>query len=310
MRPIETSAPSNIALIKYMGKDSHSGNLPSNPSLSYTLEHLRSFVVIEENAARDEWQSLAGFTPLILSEKGRDKFLNHFQRLKMEWKISGTYRLSSANNFPSDCGLASSASSFAALTLAAYQLARTQRSEFYLSREELSRWSRLGSGSSCRSLFSPWAEWSGEGAEEVSFNLQLEHAVLIVDGAKKTVSSSDAHKRVNTSLLWNGRPGRAVERLTKLKQALAVGAWPAAYELCWAEFWDMHALFETSLPPFGYMTEGTLKALSQLRVLWNEQGDGPLVTMDAGANIHLLFRKDQIPTAERWLKDFKNLRSW
>src|SRR5262245_57856701 len=120
MMRVEASAPSNIALIKYMGKEPGSGNRPANASLSYTLEHLRSFVVIEP-ADKNEWRPLPGFEPLQLSETGLKKFLGHLERLKAHWKIPGHHRVLSANNFPADCGLASSASSFAALTLAVAQ---------------------------------------------------------------------------------------------------------------------------------------------------------------------------------------------
>lgn len=306
---IEASAPSNIALIKYMGKEPGAGNLPANSSLSYTLEHLRTYVVIEP-AGRDEWGALEGLEPIALSETGRKKFMDHFGRLKERWNISGNFRVRSANNFPSDCGLASSASSFAALTLGAFALARKQRGEFDVSREELSALSRLGSGSSCRSLFSPWAEWSGEGAVAFDCPVRLEHAVVIVDGGKKKVSSSDAHRRINTSLLWSGRPARAEARLSELKKALGAMDWPALYEVCWSEFWDMHALFETSRPAFGFMTNETLRVLSGLRRIWETQGDGPVVTMDAGANVHLLLRSDQTSRAEEWLTDLKAIRSW
>ena len=49
----------------------------------------------------------------------------------------------------------------------------------------------------------------------------------------------------------------------------------------WAEFWDMHALFETSSPPFGYMSAFLLKFYIELRTLAKKE-KGPLVTMDAG----------------------------
>ena len=42
-----------------------------------------------------------------------------------------------------------------------------------------------------------------------------------------------------------------------------------------------------------YMNEGTMKALLMLHKIWVDRNDGPLVTMDAGSNIHLLFRPDQ-----------------
>ena len=141
-------------------------------------------------------------------------------------------------------------------------------------------------------------------------DLKLAHACVIVEDAVKTVSSSEAHVRVTTSALYRGRPERATERLETLTHALRVGDWHQAYEICWAEFWDMHALFETSRPSFGYMTAETFRVLARMREAWTREGDGPLVTMDAGPNVHLLLRPDQIARAEAWLDGFTTLRSW
>ncbi len=155
---IQASAPSNIAVIKYMGKINTESNVPTNSSLSYTLNSLRTFVEITESkSGKDEWQVLTGpgLLPFEMSEKGTLRFLNHFEFLKTAWGIEGFFALKSASNFPSDCGLASSASSFAALTLA------TSRLGEHTGREvpdifELASYARKGSGSSCRSLFGPW----------------------------------------------------------------------------------------------------------------------------------------------------------
>ncbi len=308
-KPIEASAPSNIALIKYMGKTADGGNLPTNSSLSYTLENLRSFVVIEPGEGEDRWRPLAGFPELKLSDVGREKFLRHFDYLKREWRIPGFYTLRSANNFPSDCGLASSASSFAALTLATSMLARELHGQVF-SPGELSRWSRKGSGSSCRSFFSPWAIWRGDGAESCELITRLEHAVILVEEGKKAVSSSEAHRRVPTSALFEGRVARAEKRLSDLLKCLGSGRWNEAFEICWAEFQDMHALFETSNPAFGYFEPKTIEVLRHLRETWTNLGDGPLVTMDAGANVHLLFRPEQTAQAKIWIGGFKALTSW
>jgi diphosphomevalonate decarboxylase len=60
---IQVSSPSNIALIKYMGKIPDQGNKPTNSSLSYTLEHLRTFVdvTLKTELTEDEWKPLKGF---------------------------------------------------------------------------------------------------------------------------------------------------------------------------------------------------------------------------------------------------------
>lgn len=298
---VQAEAPSNIALIKYMGKIDSEKNRPTNSSLSFTLDHLRTRVVIEAiETPNDRWRSLTadGFTPIELSEAGSQRFLKHFAFLKETLKIPGNYLVSSANSFPSDCGLASSASSFAALTRAAVELGKQVSLERdwveSLSEAEQAELSRQGSGSSCRSFLSPFALWTERGVEPVSVpRPHWLHSVVVVESEKKDVSSSLAHKRVSESLLFNGRPQRAEQRLEKLIEVLTLQQWSEAFEICWAEFWDMHALFETSQPAFGYMHPESLWVLNQVRQVWAAQNDGPLVTMDAGANIHLLYREDQ-----------------
>ena len=60
----------------------------------------------------------------------------------------------------------------------------------------------------------------------------------------------------------------------------------------------MHALFETAQPSFGYMTPGSLETLRYVRsATWEKTGDGPIVTMDAGPNVHLLYRPENAEQA-------------
>jgi diphosphomevalonate decarboxylase len=294
------TAPSNIALIKYMGKIEGGGNRPTNSSLSWTLNHLKTFVRLTrlpDQVGVDEWRALEGdsLSPFRLSEKGRQKFLQHFDFLKSRLGLTDSFLVESANNFPSDCGLASSASSFAALTRAAHEMALQLKTiPAPLAPAELAELSRKGSGSSSRSFFSPWALWTATEVRPLDLGFdQLHHQVFVVESGKKSVSSSEAHVRVLTSELFPGRPERAEKRLHDLTGALRAQNWTEAFEICWAEFWDMHALFETSRPAFGYMEPKTLQVLKVLRQGWLERGDGPLVTMDAGANIHALYRMEQ-----------------
>ena len=215
-------------------------------------------------------------------------------------------KLRSKNDFPSDCGIASSASSFAALTKCA-DIAFSSISGKKLTTEELAALSRHGSGSSCRSFYDGFVEWDGADHIRpiVTTYLNLFHQVFIVSSAVKTVSSSQAHQRVATSLLMKGRTERAVDRLQKVKNILLGELhWKELYELSWAEFWDMHALFETAHPPFGYMAAESLALLSDVRELW-AKGDGPVVTMDAGPNVHLIWREDQVDLAKSFAKKQK-----
>jgi len=311
----EASAPSNIALIKYMGKVDGAGNLPTNSSLSWTIEDLRSYVKLTHRSdlPKDEWAPLEGdhLAQIQLNEASRERFLNHFQSLKSELGVQENFLIQSANNFPADCGLASSASSFAALTMAAVEaLGEFNPSCRDLSLGERAELSRKGSGSSCRSFFGPWSLWFKEGVRPIEFPMhQLLHQVIIVETEKKAVSSSQAHQRVTTSPLFAGRTDRAENRLAQLMNIFREGDqldhWRAAFEIVWAEFWDMHTLFETSSPPFGYMLPGSVQILRWMENLWQSENDGPLVTMDAGANVHLLYRQDQKALAHKIRGEFQ-----
>ena len=275
-------APSNIALIKYMGKSD--GNVPCNASLSYTLHDYWTEVSLEENADRDEFANAAEF-----SKQAADRFLAHLAYIKKLFGYSGFFTITSRNSFPHSAGIASSASSFAALTKCAVEAIGAK-----ISVEEMSEISRHGSGSSCRSFFSPWCVWDENGARQADMNTQnLRHELILVDSTQKAVSSSGAHKAVKTSLLFERRPQRAIQRMTHLVAALNGNRWEEAYHICWEEFTDMHALFATSRPHFYYIQPKTLEWLIAIDRFWNEHKDGPIVTIDAGANIHLLWREDQ-----------------
>ena len=288
----EAQGFANIALIKYMGKRDSGRNVSVNPSLSYTLPHLKTTVVVSDAVSGpDRWEYLsrAGNVALRLSPEGERRFLGYVRKLCDLWDHPQSVLVRSANNFPADAGIASSASSFSAATKAVAALLRRHETA-----AQLARLSRAGSGSSCRSFFAPWCMWDGDTIDALDFPVgDLLHMVVIVDGGRKSVSSSDAHLRVTTSPRFAGRQDRARVRMGQLLDALTHSDWRSAYEISWAEFQDMHELFHTSDPPFRYRTPVSDRILQECADLWAMHRDGPIVTMDAGPNVHLLFRQDQ-----------------
>ncbi len=308
---VEVSAPSNIALIKYMGKIDSVGNIPTNSSLSWTLNELQTFVRISlrEDFVQDQWQPLTrpGLDQVHLNEVSIQRFLNHFKSIKKEWKIEKYFLVESANNFPSDCGLASSASSFAALTKGAVEIFQKFSLRSGIGLVEMAELSRRGSGSSCRSFFHPWALWDKDGVRALEFSSpSLLHQVVVVTDKKKLVSSSEAHRRVSSSPLFKDRVERAEQRLTEIIHALKNQNWRALHKTSWDEFLDMHSLFETSVPPFSYLETASQEILDSAKALWDSSGDGPVVTMDAGANVHFLWRPDQLDQAKKLTQKFAN----
>lgn len=301
-------APSNIALIKYMGKKEGKGNLPINPSLSYTLNNLLSSVALEEQPGKkDFWEPLEipGAMHFDLSIAAQERYLAHLQRLKTYFDYQGAFVVRSSNNFPLSCGLASSASSFAALTKCAALALSELTGKPMPAIETLAQLSREGSGSSCRSFFSPWALWEDTEVKAIDLPYkELLHQVIIISHEEKRISSREAHARIHTSKLYEGRAKRARDNLKLLLTALESNDWKSAYEICWHEFQDIHKLFATCSEPFSYITEETNKVLANLQDLWQREGDGPIVTMDAGPNIHLLYRLDQKSLADSFKKEY------
>lgn len=324
---VTARAPSNIALIKYMGKDDAGANVPANGSLSLTLDSLRT--VAEVRVLRgppvSRWvaelpaaaRGLDGARVPPLSEAAAARACRHAERVRAQAPDllarhgvrarSGledvALELRTANTFPAAAGVASSASSFAALTLAAsaalaedldaFQRAYANRPAF---RQELAALSRQGSGSSCRSFDGPWVRWDQDGASALRAGNRMPamtSLVLLVAQGPKAVASSDAHRLVRTSPLWHGRVERVAARLGLACAALARGDLRELARIAWTEMWEMHSLFHTCAEPFTYWEPASLEALRWFAPHIGAGEAPPIVTMDAGANVHCL-----VPSAD------------
>jgi len=245
-----------------------------------------------------------------LDDEGIDRFLRHFK-----WAHDATpailskygvpvaahplkarsYLIRSGNTFPASAGIASSAASFAALTLATAMTRAGDQAAFDRAwdsetglRRELAGLSRQGSGSSCRSFEGPWAGWEREHAFKLDASTpKLAHFVLLVSDAAKKVSSSAAHQLVKGSPLWAGRVERAGARFEQARKALVEGDLARLARIAWGETWEMHSLFHTAPEPFSYWQPRTIEILQWLSAFVNEP-EPPVVSMDAGPNVHLI----------------------
>lgn len=301
-------APSNIALIKYMGKKDGNSNLPDNSSLSYTLNHLLTTVKLEQiPTKKDMWEPLniPGAPEFKLSAASQKRYTEHLGRIKDYFGYTGGFLIQSSNNFPHSSGLASSASSFAALTKCAANALSELTNKPLPSVDEQAQLSRLGSGSSCRSFYSPWALWKENEVKAIDLPYKnLIHQVIVVSSEEKKVSSSEAHQRVKSSPFYADRHERAEENLRLLLDAFMLKDWQSIYSICWREFQDMHNLFSSCEQPFSYMSPHCLEILKILEANWKKEGDGPIVTMDAGPNIHLLYRSEQEDQARQFKSQY------
>jgi len=293
-RKATVRAPSNIAFVKYWGARDLERVVPANPSISMTLDACFSRSTVEHLAAGGEheirWRTRFGAledAPPAFAERVR----GHLDLLR-EWAgCGGRFRVATENSFPAAAGIASSASGFAALTLAV--LAALGRDAGDAERSDLAR--RSGSGSAARSVLGGYVEWPrGEGdGERHAFQLapaahwDLRNVVALVASGPKTTSSLDGHRRAPTSPYFAGRLERLPARLAAVREAIARRDFDRLGAVIEAEAVDLHCVAMTSQPPIFYWQPGTLAVLEEVRAMRRE-GVAAYSTMDAGANVHVI----------------------
>lgn len=142
----------NIALVKYWGKRDEKLNLPAAGSLSMTLEGLSTTTSVAfDDALASDVVILDGER----LEQGRPyrRIADFLELVRRAANIDSFARVETSNDFPTAAGLASSASGFAALAVAA-----TEAAGLDWSAQRLSALARRGSGSAARSLFGGFVE--------------------------------------------------------------------------------------------------------------------------------------------------------
>jgi diphosphomevalonate decarboxylase len=310
-------AHSNIALIKYWGKRDEALKLPQNGSISLTLDALwtRTRVTYSESTGPDQlWlNGQLASEPMRLKVQRLLDLLRH-QAAGSSGTPLGAAKIESENNFPTGAGLASSASGFAALALAATAAAGLERS-----RPELSKLARQGSGSACRSLYGGFAEWqrgvAADGADSYAIPLvekpdwDLCMAVLVLNDLPKALSSGDGMAlTVKTSPLYPAWLASIDEDLAQMRQAIASRNFSALGELMEHNALKMHATALASRPAVIYWMPLTLELLARIRAL-RQSGLECYATIDAGPNLKVLMQERDWPRFQAALADWHELKA-
>ncbi len=295
-------APSNIALCKYWGKRQNELNLPVNSSLSISLAHLGTQTQIELSQDNQDHVFLNGDSlPLASSFASKViKFIDLFRREQFIPLVIKT-----ENNIPTAAGLASSASGFAALTLALDKFFNLN-----LSKDILSAFARMGSGSASRSLFTGFVEWEmgvrEDGMDSCATQLStqwpsLRVGLVKVNTAVKSVDSrSGMNRTIDTASLYQSWPAQAARDLEFLHQALVQNDFKLLGATAEHNAMSMHATMIASWPPLVYWQPESLAAMQKTWAL-RESGVDVYFTMDAGPNLKLLFEaKDEYLVASEF----------
>lgn len=301
-------APSNIALIKYWGK--YGDQLPCNSSLSFTLSNCRTDTRL--SAKRKQGNGFSIQVMLAGKQKPdfEPKIHSFFERISpyIGFLEDYNFTIDTQNSFPHSSGIASSASGMSALALCLMSLeqelldkplgnAAFNRKASFLA--------RLGSGSACRSIEGPLVMWGQHQAVKGSSNQfgikltdpvhpdfeEFQDYILLVDKGQKQVSSSTGHRLMKGHPYAQKRFETANLSIPRLIDSMKTGDMDEFIGIVESEALQLHAMMMTSRPYFILMKPNTLKIINRI---WEFRADTGLplcFTLDAGANVHLMFPK-------------------
>ncbi|MBQ0153077.1 MAG: diphosphomevalonate decarboxylase [Chryseobacterium sp.] len=301
---VSESCPSNIALIKYWGK--YKDQIPANPSISFTLNHCKTITEMEFIASEDF--SVQTFLSGNEEKQFAEKIEKYFQNIEkyLPWILKGKYIIRTENTFPHSSGIASSASGFGAIAKCLMSLDE-QFSGSASNEESLRKASflaRLGSGSACRSLYNGLVVWGETPEVEGSSDLfatpysdteihplfkDFNDWVLLIHEGQKSVSSTVGHGLMKSNPYAERRFLEARENFVPMKQILKDGDLDGFIKLVEHEALTLHAMMMMSDPAFILMKTGTLAVINAIWDFRKETGLPLFFTLDAGANVHLLF---------------------
>ncbi|KRN88658.1 diphosphomevalonate decarboxylase [Ligilactobacillus ceti] len=286
---ITARAHTNIALIKYWGKKNQELIIPMNNSLSLTLDHFYTDTTVQfDSTLTEDIFTLDGKTY-------HDEKVSHFMDIVRDLANISTFaKIDSTNHVPTMAGLASSASAYAALALAASQAAGLN-----LDRKDLSRLARRGSGSASRSIYGGFVEWQAGTndldsyavpfEEDVDWDLQM-IAIVLDPNEKKISSRAGMQTVVATSPYYPAWVESTTADLTKIKTAIQARDFTTVGEIAESNAMKMHALNMSATPHFSYIEPDSIKVMDAVAEL-RAQGIPCYYTMDAGPNVKIICQK-------------------
>jgi diphosphomevalonate decarboxylase len=297
------SAHPNIALAKYWGKRSYGHNLPAVPSLSVTLAGMctTTTVTFDEALARDEFL-LAGAPA---GEGPTARVVTLLDRVRRASGIALHARVQSANDFPTAAGLASSASAFAALALAAGAAAGLAVDPALVS--DLARKSSV---SAARSALGGFVELRAgrEGDEDLAAtqvagpdHLPLRVLVAVTrEGPKPTLSTEGMLHTQRTSPYYPVWVETAPALCDRVRQAVLARDLAALGLAAEESALRMHAAAIAACPGLVYWAGATVEVMDEVRRL-RAAGARAYFTIDAGPHVKVLTPPDEAREVEQAL---------
>lgn len=292
-------AQSNIALAKYWGKSDLASNTPAVPSLSMTLEGMqtRTSVTFDPLLGADELQ-LDG---QLVTGRAQARVVKLLDEVRAEADTTLFARVVSHNDFPTAAGLASSASGFAALALAARAAAGLADDA-----ARASDLARRASASAARSLYGGYValDAAPSPARRVApaEHLPLELLVAVTQQGPKDVGSTEGMEHTRrTSPYYDAWLEAAPALMARIEAAVRAADFETLGPLIEQSALLMHASMWGAAPAIVYFSPTTLAVMQAVKAL-RSQGVLAYCTMDAGPHVKVVTRPNDATRVEQVLR--------
>ncbi|WP_148869421.1 diphosphomevalonate/mevalonate 3,5-bisphosphate decarboxylase family protein [Tenacibaculum adriaticum] len=311
--------PSNIALVKYWGKSNP--QIPKNASISFTLNNCHTITTIDFEKKSSNNIEFELFFEGKKKDDFKPKIAKFFERILAYCSYISEYSMviNSENSFPHSSGIASSASGMSAIAMCLMSLEKvlnpTISEDFF--NKKASFLARLGSGSASRSIEGPLVVWGEHPEIEESSDLfgvkfpykihpvfeNYQDAILLVDKGEKQVSSTVGHNLMHNHPYAENRFKQANENLSILSKILQNGEIKEFINLVESEALTLHAMMLTSNPYFILMKPNTIEIINKIWEYRAENNSNICFTLDAGANVHVLYPENEKDSIDQFIKD-------
>ena len=279
----------NIALVKYWGKRDRELNIPAAGSLSVTLEGLSTTTTVEFDAELDDDRVTLDGQPLD-EGRPRRRIVQFLELVRDAAEFDVCARVKSANDFPTAAGLASSASGFAALAVAAADAAGLQWSD-----KQLSVLARRGSGSAARSIYGGFVEMQPGSAADGSDahatpvadadHWDLCCLVAVTDAGKKDIGSTEGMLRTQeTSPLFEPWRSTVADDIAQARDAIEGRDFARLGKIAERSCFRMHATALGADPAILYWNPTTVRIIHAIRAA-RDGGLACFLSIDAGPHV-------------------------
>ncbi|MDH3620515.1 MAG: diphosphomevalonate decarboxylase [Gammaproteobacteria bacterium] len=291
-------AQPNIALIKYWGKRDVERNLPAVGSISITLRELFTRMQVEFDGSLTADALTVNNSP---DEKMLPRLAACLDSVAGPGRLRA--RIMSTCNFPIAAGLASSASAFAAITVAAARAAGET-----LDTDRLASLAGQASGSAARSIFGGFVELENRGDDircqtiKTADDWPLSVVVAITEKGPKAVGSTEAMEiSRRTSPFYSTWVEQQEQDLSTARSAIAACDFEKLAAITEHNCLKMHSIMWASRPPMVYWNAATMRCLQTVREL-QAQGIGVFFTIDAGPQVKAVCLPEHVGDVENALR--------